>query len=241
MRAAWIYIHTVRALIAAVWVKLLVALGLLLLGLLFLSQSVHFVPPISARVVDAVSGKPLAGMNVCLEATVRNWKEPAPPRSEETQTDPTGRFSFSSSIIHTDLFQNWLGYSVRVTDPRMDIVKVGIVPHCGTSLTVDFIVATTFMRAASAELSPLDKVDRPLYFPVAVGSRPLTGLPRTHAVEREMGFPLGGRIALIPLLGNVDECHSIKDPDLGEYCRALNGSAAAETLRALSQGGTSSQ
>jgi hypothetical protein len=213
---------------AAVSLKVVVALGLILFALFVLFFSVHVVPPISARVVDAVSGKPLAGMNVCLVGTDRG--------SEETQTDPSGRFSFSSSIIRTDLFQNWLGYSVRVTDPRMDIVKMGIVPHCGPSLSVDFMVATDFLQAAAAKLSPLDKLDRPLYFPVAVGSQPLNGPPRTHALERKLGFPLGGRIALIPLLRNVDECRPINDPDLGEYCRALNGSAAAETLRGLSQG-----
>jgi hypothetical protein len=217
-----------RALMAAVSLKVVVALGLILFALFVLFFSVHVVPPISARVVDAVSGKPLAGMNVCLVGTDRG--------SEETQTDPSGRFSFSASIIRTDLFRNWQGYSVRVTDPRMDMIKMGIVPHCGYSLTVDFGVASTFMRAAPARLSPLDKVDRPLYFPVAVGSRPLTGPPRTHAVERKMGFPLGGRIELIPLLRNVNECQPIEDPDLAEYCRALNGSAAADDLRGLSQG-----
>jgi hypothetical protein len=234
MRAAWAYIYTVRALIAAVWFKLVVALGLVLFFVFVLwLPSFHFVPPISAKVVDAVSGKPLAGMNVCLEGTDRG--------GEETQTNASGRFSFSGSIAHTDLFQKWLGYLVRVTDPRMDDIKMGLIPHCGPSLGVDFTIATTFMASPRANLSPLDNVDRPLYFPVVADNETLTGPPRTHALERKLGFPLGGRIALIPLLKNSGECRAIKDPDLGEYCRVLNGTAVAAMLRGVIPGMSASE
>jgi hypothetical protein len=49
----------------------LLTVGFLGYCLLFIvaPMFVGAVPPISGRIVDAVSGKPVAGMNVCLEAT----------------------------------------------------------------------------------------------------------------------------------------------------------------------------
>jgi len=213
---------------AAVGLKLGVALGLVLFALLVLFFSVHVVPAISAKIVDAVSGRPLAGMNVCLEVSVRGSEGSLAPRSEETQPDPSGRFSFSASIMRTDLFQSWHGYSVRVTDPGMDVV-----PHCGPFLSGAYF--STFV--VGAKLAPLDKIDQPFYFPVAVVSQPPMPPPvRYNALLRKMGFPVGGRIALIPLLRNVEECQPIEDSDLAASCSELNNSAAASALRELSQG-----
>jgi hypothetical protein len=42
-----------------------------------------------------------------------------------------------------------------------------------------------------------------------------------------MGFPLSIRIALIPLLPNVDECKQTEDPRLDDDCRQLSTEAKA--------------
>jgi len=216
-----------KALMGAVGLKLVVALGLVLFALVVLFLSVHVVPPISAKIVDAVSGEPLAGMNVCLEIAIRDLGKPVAARSEERLTDPSGRFSFSASIIHTQLLQSWQGYSVRVTDPSIEVV-----PHCGAFLSGAYF--SSFVEGG--KLPPQDKMDRPFYFPVTVVSYPPMPPPvRYNALLRKMGFPVGRRIALIPLLRNVEECKPIEDSDLAASCRELNGSAAASTLREVSQ------
>jgi len=216
-----------RGLIAAAGLKFLFAVGLILFVLFVLAFSIHVVPPISAKVVDAVSGKPLGGMNVCLEVMVRDWGKAVDLRLEQTRTDPSGVFSFSPSI-HTHVMQSWQGYSIRVTDPRMDFV-----PRCGPALSGAYF--STFIEGA--KLAPMGKDDPPLYFPVAVVNEP--SMPTSlgvNVVRRKMGFPVGGHIALIPLLGNVEGCQPIENSDLAGSCRQLNGSAAASTLRNLSQG-----
>jgi len=216
-----------RGLLAAVGLKLVVASGLVLFVLLVFILGIHVVPPISAKVVDAVSGKPLAGMNVCLEVTVRDWGRPVTLRSEETQTDASGRFSFSWSL-HTHAMQAWQGYSIRITDPKTDLV-----PHCGPFLNGAYFSSLVYGRP----VSPLDEGGRPFYFPVAVVHEPPQQVSLGfNAVRREMGFPFGGKIALIPLLNNAYECRPIEDSSLAASCRELNGSAAASSLRAASAG-----
>ena len=50
-------------------------------------------------------------------------------------------------------------------------------------------------------------------------------------MQREMGFRVGARIALIPVLENASDCKRIADASLAEYCHQLNTYAAAMSLR----------
>lgn len=49
-------------------VGLVLLIGILLAGGLYIHLFVHVVPPISRKVVDAITGQPVPGMKVCLQA-----------------------------------------------------------------------------------------------------------------------------------------------------------------------------
>lgn len=48
-------------------VGLVLLIGILLAGGLYIHLFVHVVPPISGKVVDAITGQPVPGMKVCLQ------------------------------------------------------------------------------------------------------------------------------------------------------------------------------
>ncbi len=57
------------------WLKylgLLLVISILLVGALFVLSSVRVVPPIFTKVVDAITGKPVPGMSVCLQVEGMN-------------------------------------------------------------------------------------------------------------------------------------------------------------------------
>jgi len=78
--------------------------GLALLVLTFLVATlygyafVRVVPPISAKVVDAVTAKPIAGINVCLQVDTGGFGKPKVVRTEMARTDDSGRFFFWPSV-----------------------------------------------------------------------------------------------------------------------------------------------
>jgi hypothetical protein len=70
----------------------LLVLGLLVVSL-YMVVFVRVVPPISATLVDAVSGKPVAGMNLCLQVSFHAWEmREVGAASSPTATAP-GEFS----------------------------------------------------------------------------------------------------------------------------------------------------
>ena len=54
------------------YLGLLLVVPILLVSALFVLSSVRVVPPISAKVVDAITGKPVPGMSVCLQVEGMN-------------------------------------------------------------------------------------------------------------------------------------------------------------------------
>lgn len=127
-------------------------------------MSVGVVPPISGRLVDAINGKPVAGMDVCLEAYVIDWGKYEVVRSEVTRSDAFGEFSFSSSIHEAGVFRHWVGYSFTITDPNAEMV-----PTCGVIIPA-FSTFTLELNGGRA-WAPIDS-GKPVYFPVELVQNP---------------------------------------------------------------------
>jgi len=209
------------------WLKYLrlVFLSLLLLFVSIIFYSlVKYVPPISATVVDATTGKPLPGMNVCLQARISEFGSLKVLREEQTRTNSFGRFSFTASTHPlTPLLQGWEGYTIKVTDPK---VKDKLVQPCGGYVTLNYI---------DERQEVTTKDGTPFYFPVGL----VRHLGWNYAYplgssNRKMVFPLGAHIPLIPVLQNPEQCQSVRDSSLVGVCRESNGSAAAYFLRRAS-------
>lgn len=189
------------------------------------------VPPISGRVVDAISGKPVTGMDVCLEAAVIDWETRDVVRSEVTRSDAFGEFSFSSSIHRTEGFRRWAGYSIRVTDPNAEMV-----PTCGATLIPAFMTFVVGLDEGRT-WAPINS-GKPVYFPVElVHPNPIPSGP----LDQKMKHFWGGEIALIPLLQNAGECQGIRDSSLAPFCREMNNSAAASFFRRAIQQASGTQ
>jgi hypothetical protein len=204
----------------------LVLLVLLSAALFILFFRVHVVPPISVKLVDAITGKPVPGMNVCLQVESMTLGGPEPLRTTESSSGPSGRTFFWPAVYMNYFLTGWRGYWIRVTDPDVQLATT-----CGTYLSWIYIHPEEW----PTDLGP-DAGGRQKYFPVALlrgsGSDPdfiLRG--GRDAMQREMEFPVGLRIALIPVLKDVSDCEHIADGSLAEYCLQLNTYAAAMSLR----------
>jgi hypothetical protein len=202
------------------------ALGVLVLlvGVLYVIAFVRAVPPISAKVVDAVTGKPVSGVNVCVQVSTHSWDMQVVLRSEQSSSDGSGVFFFWPSLHHLALLQSWEGYAIRVTDPQTDFA-----PQCGGVLGA---WEMTDFKAWPIYLGP-GKGNKPKYFPVVfvdLGSS-RRSMPPWTPMQREMGWWPPRRIQLIPVLENVSDCKQIELSSLAEDCRRLNTFAAAMALR----------
>lgn len=202
-------------------------------------------PRISGTVVDAVTGRPVPGIDVCLLVTYSRLSfvhAPTPDvlRSVMTQSDASGRFFFARWDAQLDLSDHWGGYGIAVTDPVARWKEV-----CGREL---YLLGKTDIfeceirlniQSGSAAQSP------PPYFPVAMVNDFLAPEPPVYGTEaffghfpegslvRKIGDPNKLRIALVPLLRNQDDCRSAPDSDSAELCRVMNGSSSADDLRTM--------
>jgi hypothetical protein len=206
------------------YLGLLLVIPILLVGVLFVLSSVRVVPPISAKVVDAITGKPVPGMSVCLQVEAMNLGGLEGLRTDMSRTSDSGRVFFWPSVHASLLLPAWRGYWIRVTDPSAQIA-----PPCGSYVAwMDLISGT---KGWPINLG-LDGHGTPKYFPLALlRGEPDPYFSRWSALHRAMGFPVGSRIALIPVLQNASDCKQIPDPSLAEDCRQLNTYAAAMSLR----------
>jgi hypothetical protein len=93
------------------------------------------------------------------------------------------------------------GYSIRVTDPESDLA----VP-CGS------VLGPGLNEVHSGQQVNIG--DTAKYFLVVLVKQGDSVRNRLvwSSTQRPMGFPLSIRIALIPVLPNVDECKRIEDP-----------------------------
>ncbi len=147
---------------------------------------------------------------------------PEPLGTMESTSGRSGRIFFWPSV-YAKFLLTWRGYWIRVTDRNVQLA-----PECGTYLSWMYIHGEGW----PINLGP-DTGGRKKYFPVALlrGSDSDPDFHGRGAMQREMQFPLGARIALIPVLENVSDCEQITDASLADYCRQLNTYAAAMSLR----------
>lgn len=207
-------------------------------------------PWISGTVVDAVTGKPVPGMDVCLLVTYApvnfdHRRSSEVMRSAVTRTDVSGRFFFERRDDDVGWFDHWEGYGIAVTDPAAqwkDACGKGIYlleasyPSGGHS-DIFRIEADFQSLSDSAAKSPLP------YFPAALVKDPDDPhpLPYSRAVSighfpdgtlvRKIGDPTKLKIALVPLLRDENECRLAEDSNFAELCRQMNQSPTAHDLR----------
>jgi hypothetical protein len=203
-------------------------------------------PWISGTVVNAVTGRPVPGMDVCLLVThvtprigVRSHTTEV-MRSVTTQTDASGRFFFARWDDQLDWFDDWDGYGIAVTDPAARLKEV-----CGREIYL-LGSADIFERETSLQIQS-DSVAKstPPYFPVAMVKDPEDPHPSAYGTHvsfghfpegtlvRKIGDPSKLKIALVPLLRDENECRSAQDPEFAELCRVTNQSLTADDLRSI--------
>jgi len=175
------------------------------------------VPQISGTVVDAVTGRPIPGMDVCLVARAEGMRIYV-DRSEMTQSDASGKFSFAPS------HQGGVGaagYELGIADPAANVDL-----SCGK-----YLEEAPYL--SQQELPSRDDGKR-FYFPiVAVEGRP-TPLndQTTYAwITEKFPDPANIKIALIPLVQDESECAAIQDQTNASFCRYLNRSYDDALLR----------
>jgi hypothetical protein len=204
-------------------------------------------PQISGTVVDAVTGRPLPGMDVCVLVTYITSTGNAShvvqvKRRETTRTDASGEFFFARWDDQLDVFDHSDGYGIAVTDPAAqwkdecgkDIYLLGAGITYGHN---DVFKMETYFHSLS---DSAEKGSLP-YFPVAMVKDPNDPHPQIYALPvsyglpegtlREIGSPGKLKIALVPLLRDENECRLAKNPDFAELCRQMNQSPTADDLR----------
>jgi len=200
-------------------------------------------PRISGTVVNAVTGRPVAGMDVCLLVTHIPPNFDHRPgievmRSETTQTDASGRFFFARWDSQRDLLEHWDGYGIAVTDPAARWRE-----QCGREVYL-LGNADIFERETSLQ-SHADSAAKsaPPYFPVAMvndlndphpepyGTYVSFGHFSDGTLVRKIGDPGKLKIALVPLLSDGKDCRLAENPDFVELCREMNESPTADDLR----------
>jgi hypothetical protein len=207
-------------------------------------------PRISGTVVNALTGAPVPGMDVCLLATkvsssfASRRKETRVMRSAMTQTDASGKFSFDRWDDQRDWMDDWEGYGIAVTDPaalwnRVCGEDVFLLAARSPSGDTDVFRRETFFHDTDAQSAPP-------YFPVAMVEDPLNPRPQSYGASisfgplyefpdatfvRKIDHPGKLNIALVPLLRDERECGLVQDSELADLCRQMNHSRTANELR----------
>jgi hypothetical protein len=181
------------------------------------------VPQIHGTLVDAVTGRPVSEMDVCLVALARQITagQVGIDRSEVTQSDASGKFSFAPSVQKS---LGARGYEIGITDPAAQLSL-----SCGKYR--DLLTNPGFVGGSTLPFG--DDRER-FYFPVVIVQRSSdnTSDPTQYGpMLQKFTDPANIRIALIPLLQNDGECEAIHDPTDAGYCRWLNSSGDAALLR----------
>jgi len=209
-------------------------------------------PQISGTVVDAVTARPVPGMDVCLLVTrvatnFDHGHETKVMRSAMTHTDATGTFFFARWDGQLDLDDNADGYGIAVTDPAarwkdvcgQDIYLLGTRAPSGHT---DVFQRERYFQS----LSDFAAKNTAPYFPVAMVRDPNTPHPEPYGPSgsfgsffeftdstfvRKIGDSRKLMFALVPLLRDEKECRLVHDSELADLCLQMNHSLAADHLR----------
>jgi hypothetical protein len=200
-------------------------------------------PRISGTVVNAVTGRPVPGIDVCLLVThiPPNFDHRAGievMRSETTQTDASGRFFFARWDSQRDLLEDWDGYGIAVTDPAARWRE-----QCGRDIYLlgkaDIFERETSLQSHAGSATK----SAPPYFPVAMVNDIYNPHPEPYGtyvsfghfsdgtLVRMIGDPGKLKIALVPLLPDGKDCRLAENSDFVELCREMNESPTADDLR----------
>jgi hypothetical protein len=208
-------------------------------------------PHISGTVVDAMTGRPLPGMDICLLITVNDdfvGHTTKVMKSATTRTDASGMFSLARWDGTLDLFERGYGYGIAVTDPaaRWDQKCAGDVYLLGRDPDV-------LQRELDLERGqPGSAENRRLpYFPAAVVGDPSNPYPFAYghglldwlpsaALVQKIDDPKNVKVSLFPLLTDEKQCQSA-DSKLVEWCRWMNVSSAADALRKIAVNSSAGQ
>jgi len=219
------------------------------------------IPEINGRVVDAITGAPIANLDVTLRALSQTGAFYGSGidvlRYENSRTSAAGRFGFSTSLAKlegplTEMAGYWL--SVNVTfwpiawmkaqspygDSKIDTTNDDL----SWEVTRDPLFRSTVTRVFEFSMRG-PRVNTKSYFPIAVQFvRPCRQDWNANCVR--LAETEGVRIPLIPVLADPAACGRIGDEALREQCRQLNTYRSAFAHRDLKlceqvDGGTGSK
>lgn len=194
------------------------------------------IPAINGQVVDAITGKPVADLDVTLRATAARE---ITARYENYRTSKKGRFAFRWSRAPSggSLFGSMEGYWLTVNETFWSLAwmkaqnpdREPTIDTTSDETAWDFAYDPLFNHKETVFFEyrmPGSRVNNEAYFPMAVQfGRPCHQFWNANCVS----FPdtKNVRVPLIPVLNNSEQCKEIKDPAVAEQCRQLNTYRAA--------------
>jgi hypothetical protein len=166
---------------------------------------------ISGTVVDAVTGKPVAGVNLILSMEYDG--EPPYMRSRSVRASASGRFAFppARATAVEDFSGTARGPVIVANIPPID-------PKNGILDVSRVLIREPQMASRSKPQAP--KLDNPAYFPMAVRldadcSQTFNATCLSSEVTDDV------RIPLIPIMDGPAGCAAITNRDVREKCRRL--------------------
>jgi len=207
------------------WVVCLVGILGLLVAIAYALLFIRFIPPRIVHTVNAITGKPVSGMDVCFQAVDNGWGTKFALSTKVTTTGSNGRAFFGPSILNLAMLQSVDAYSLQVTDPRSHRAN-----SCGpqVGLTPDPIGSQPGDPFTHA------RTDGSEYFPVEIVEP--KGLPQNaswYPFLRGASFRTNMTVNLVPVLEDPDQCEAISDSSLRQECTRLNKMAQEAMLQDL--------
>lgn len=206
------------------WISLSLLVLVSVVGVLYALVFVRIVPPRSVRVVDAITGKPVAGMDVCLQVFSNGWTKQALKSDWET-TNSNGRALFLPSVLNLRLLQSFDGYSMQVTDPTSHFAQT-----CGPEVGFKLGPQVT----EGAENFADARTDGSEHFPVELVKQ--EELPKNigrYPFMRGTDFRVFMSVKVVPVLPDADRCQPLSDPQLLQECTRLYAMARNYLLQEL--------
>ena len=191
------------------WVSAIFAFLVLVLCVGYVCLFVRITPPLSIQVVDAVTGKPLRNMDVCMQAVDEGLGNKQALRSELLSTDDNGKVFFWPSVNDVPLLGHWDGYSIQVSDHNSNF-EISCGPKAGFELE-------HFRDELAAS-----RADGTQYFPVELVRRPVDHRQPFLPWTNQRSMTKSNVVDLIPILPDTHACHQIHETDLAEECERLN-------------------
>jgi len=201
------------------------------------------IPAISGRVIDAVTGRPIANLDVTLRATsatgsLGDGSGVDALRYENVVTSKKGEFNFKTSLETevakplTSLKEYWLSVNRKFVSIAQLNARL---PDWGGSATIDttsddyswdLAGDPLFKRRGELDANGALRLNNRAYFPIAVQFvGPCKQMWNANCIY--LSDAKNVTVPLIPVMDNPEGCRRIGDPALREQCRQLNTYRAA--------------